>query len=136
MHQKNLFSILLITFTIILAGCGSVKIPDVSGADIQARLLEGKTYIAEDGLVQGDIINGAQIYQEHCEECHGEDGKKEDLGDDTTSIWLGTSANKNALDFFRVTNFGDATRKMPGFYEDATLIELINVIAYAQTLEE
>lgn len=134
MNWKLILVTIFMLSTLILAGCGQVKIPDVTAEEMQTRILEGKTFIAENGVIQGDVVEGALLYMEHCQDCHGEDGKDENFGDDTDPVWLGTSANRDALAFFRVTNFGDAARKMPGFYEDATLSQLIDVVAFAQSL--
>ena len=134
MNWKLLLVTIFLLSTLILAGCGQVNIPDVTAEEMQTRILDGKPFITENGAVIGDPIQGALLYVEHCQDCHGEDGTDENFGDDANPVYLGTSAKRDALAFFRVTNFGDAARKMPGFYEDATLTQLIDVVAYAQSL--
>lgn len=37
-----------------------------------------------DEIVQGDAKKGGELYQEHCSECHGEDGKSEGVGTGVT----------------------------------------------------
>ncbi len=136
MKIQRVILIVYVLMVILLVGCGQVKIPDVPVAEMQSRILEGKTYIAENGLVQGDPVKGASLYHEHCQDCHGEDGKDENFGDEVEPVWLGTSAKRDALAFFRVINFGDAAREMPGFYDDVSLTQLVDVVAYSQTLVE
>lgn len=137
MNTKLNFHYLLVVLTIatiLLTACGNVHIPEVSAADKQARLAEYSNYMSQDGSVEGDPGKGQNMYSQMCKDCHGEDGRDENFAEGGLAKYLGTSADEDGLAFFEITNFGDGERKMPGFYDDLTLEQLIDIQAYAQTL--
>ena len=135
--MNKLITQLLILFAMVmllLTACGSVYIPEVTPADRQARLEEATSLIMPNGYVVGEKVSGQQLYTEECEDCHGKKGRNENFGDRNAPAYIGTSANNDPIEFFEITNFGDAERKMPGYYDDMTLEQIVDTLAYAQTL--
>lgn len=130
-----LILVLLGVTALILTACGDkIHIRDVSKAERQAGLAEAGTNINGDGSVDGDADSGQKVYQQFCKGCHGADGRDENSGDEASPEWIGTSANADLLAFFEIINFGDRERKMPGFDDKLSQQDLLDVLAYAQTL--
>jgi len=128
---------LLILFamtTLLLTACGSVYIPEVTSADKQARVEEAKSLIMPNGYVVGETASGQLLYNDECEDCHGKKGRNENFGDRNAPVYIGTSAKNDPITFFEVTNFGDAERRMPGYYDEMTLEQIVDTLAFAQTL--
>ena len=133
------FRQLLILFamaTLLLTACGSVHIPEVTPADMQVRMEAAKSLIMPNGYVIGKKVSGQQLYTEECEGCHGKKGRNENFGERNSPAYIGTSANTDPIAFFEITNFGDADRKMPGYYDEMTPEQIADTLAYAQTLPE
>ena len=133
------FTKLLILFamtTLLLTACGNVHIPEVAPVDRQARMEEAKTLIMPNGYVVGEKASGQQLYTQECNGCHGKKGRNENFGDRNAPAYIGTSANNDPITFFEITNFGDAERKMPGYYDEMTLEQIADTLVYAQTLPE
>jgi len=128
----------LILFAIamlLLTACGSVHIPEVTPAEKQARMGEAESLIKPNGYVAGDKGSGQQLYSKECEVCHGKKGRGQNFGDHDAPIYIGTSAKNDPVAFFDITNFGDIERKMPGYYDEMTLEQIVNILAYSQTLQ-
>lgn len=121
-------------FFLIMTACQEIHIPEASAVDRQARLLEFESMLNEENHVKGNISNGEAIYTQTCKACHGQEGKDENFGSESVPIWIGTSAVTDPTTFFEITNFGDVARKMPGYYDTYGLTDLIDVVAYSQTL--
>ena len=132
--QLTQLLILFVMAILLLTACGSAYIPEVTPTDKQARLEEATSLIMPNGYVIGDKASGQQLYTEECEDCHGKKGRNENFGDRNAPAYIGTSANNAPIEFFEITNFGDAERKMPGYYDDMTLEQIVDTLAYAQTL--
>ncbi len=136
-----LFFLLLLLATSCKDSQKEIYIPDQSGlpiccsADYLVRLAEVGTYISGDNSIEGgNIENGKQIYLDKCQDCHGESGEITDSNADDSPTRLGQIAVDDPRRFFEVTNFN--FRDMPGYYNDLSLQELIDVMAFAQTLPE
>ena len=132
--QLTQLLILLVMAILLMTACGSVYIPEVTPVDRQARMDEASSLIMPNGYVVGEKVSGQQLYTEECEDCHGKKGRNENFGDRNAPAYIGTSANNYPIEFFEITNFGDAERKMPGYYDDITLEQIVDTLAYAQTL--
>ena len=126
--------ILLAMTMLLLTACGSVHIPEVTPADRQTRMDEANSLIMPNGYVVGKKVSGQQLYTEECKVCHGKKGRNENFGDRNFPLYIGTSANNDPIAFFEITNFGDAERKMPGYYDEMTPEQIADTLVYAQTL--
>jgi mono/diheme cytochrome c family protein len=137
--MNKLITQLLILFAmavLLLTACGNVHIPEVTPADRQARMAEAESMIMPNGYVVGEKVSGQQLYTSECEACHGMKGRNENFGDRNAPVYIGTSATSDPIAFFEITNFGDSERKMPGYYDEMTLEQIADTLAYAQTLPE
>ena len=138
MKEHRIITRTLVLFAVavlLLTACGAaIHIPEVSAADKQARMDELGAYLNAPGSVSGDASKGENSFAQMCEECHGEDGREQNFGEDASPEYVGSSAINDPGAVFEIINFGDGERKMPGFYDDLSLEQLINILAYAQTL--
>ena len=132
----TIFKALLIVFLLTVTACQEIHIPEVSEEDKAARMAEFEAVLNEDGTVNGDAVNGKLIYTQTCKACHGDDGKDENFGTREAPSFMGNSAVTDPIAFFEITNFGNLERKMLGYYDTYGLTDLIDVVAYSQTLPE
>lgn len=131
-HYAFLFTtgVLLVLLTV---RCG-VDIPDVSATDRQTTLEQVSTTLDTYMPEEDALVRGATTYEQHCQGCHAEDGRGQIAGTTVDPDGLGSSANNDPLAFYEVTALGDAERNIPGFYDTLTKQELLELLAYTQTL--
>ena len=84
--------------------------------------------------MNGDFFKGKDLYNQICEKCHGEDDREQNFGGDINQKYIGRKAIDDPEAFFEIINFGDGEREMPGFYNDLSLKQLINILTYTQIL--
>ncbi len=103
-------------------------------AFIQDGLTDTSPYINSDKTVNGDPDAGEAFYEE-CGECHGDDGKAIMFGDESDPEYVGTIANDNPWEFLhKALNGQPGTHMLQGREMGWSIDDLINILAYAQTL--
>lgn len=101
---------------------------------IKNGLIDITLYIDENGVAQGDTVNGETLYAENCQTCHGEDGKQI-----TTFDGVGYLANDNPQETLHKIRFGHpgSSPTMPSMVEAGkTAQEAADILSYCQTLPE
>ena len=78
-----------------------------------------------------DIYNGREVYQLHCESCHGSDGRSLEPG--TPDFSMGESMYRPDTDLVRLLRDGKGV--MPAYRGLLSDAELRNVIAYVRSLQ-
>ena len=85
-----------------------------------------------DAAVAADYFNGREVYELHCQSCHGFDGRSMDPG--TPDFTRGESLFVPDSDLYR--QIRDGIGAMPayrGMLEDS---EILDVIAYVRSLQQ
>jgi len=85
-----------------------------------------------DAAIAADYFNGREVYELHCQSCHGFDGRSLDPG--TPDFTRGESLFVPDSDLYR--QIRDGVGAMPayrGLLEDS---EIIDVIAYVRSLQQ
>lgn len=107
---------------------------DLMVAFIQDGLTDTTPYINADKTVNGDAVAGEALYEE-CAECHGDDGKLVNFGDEDEPEYVGTIANDNPWEFLhKAINGQPGTHMLQGREMGWTIEDIINILAHAQTL--
>lgn len=78
-----------------------------------------------------DIYNGREVYQLHCETCHGSDGRSLEPG--TPDFSRGESLFVSDSDLMRMLREGVGV--MPAYRGMLSDAEILDVIAYIRTLQ-
>ena len=78
-----------------------------------------------------DIFNGREVYDMHCQTCHGVDGQAIEPG--VPDFSLGESLYASDVDLVRELRDGD--RHLPSYRGLLTDEELRDVVAYIRTLQ-
>jgi thiosulfate dehydrogenase len=116
-------------------------IGDDALADVVTFLQEGLIETA--GLVNaedktaigGDVADGMGRFQTTCVACHGEDGRLLNFGSEDEPEYVGTIAVDNPWEFIHKVRAGQPATQMPSAIDQSlTLQEIVNLLAYAQTL--
>ncbi len=104
-------------------------------AFMQDGLIDKSTFInADKTIVGGDAARGQTLFVE-CAECHGDDGKLLNFGDEDETEYVGTIANDNPWEFsHKAYNGQPGALMLIGRNYGFTLQDLIDITAYAQTL--
>ncbi len=104
-------------------------------AFIQDGLIDKSAFINDDKTIKGgDIDRGKELFGE-CAECHGDDGKQINFGDEDETEYVGTIANDNPWEFsHKAFNGQPGALMLIGGNYGFTLQDLIDITAYAQTL--
>jgi mono/diheme cytochrome c family protein/predicted small lipoprotein YifL/ribosomal protein L37AE/L43A len=101
---------------------------------IQDGLYDPTLYINADKTVNGEAAAGEALFEE-CAECHGDDGKQINFGDDSDPEYVGTIAIDNPWEFLhKAVNGQPGTHMIQGREMGWSLEELVNILSYAQTL--
>lgn len=142
--RKPHYLILTIFLLVILSGCSVSLAADVTPPPnlVQPSAVQEQPTIVPSvilPMMEPDIMNGAIIYQQKCEACHGESG----MGDGSQSGQLPNPVSplgdlniaKDAIpfDWYRIITVGNIERFMPGF-QSLNDRERWDVTAYALTL--
>ncbi len=104
-------------------------------AFIQEGLVDKSKFINDDKtIVGGDVDHGKALFSE-CAECHGDDGKLINFGDEGSPEYVGTVASDNPWEFsHKAYNGQPGALMLIGRNYGFTLQDLIDLTAYAQTL--
>lgn len=79
---------------------------------------------------------GAKLFYQNCRPCHGEDGRRMNLGGTLANpIYMGERARNDLPTFWYQMNFGDEDRGMEAYYDEFTVDEMVDIAAHAQTFE-
>ena len=95
-------------------------------AGIAAALL-----VMETGLQAADIYNGQQVYELHCQSCHGADGRSMELG--VPDFSRGESLFRPDTDLVRELREGGGMH--PAYRGLLSDDEMRDVLAYIRTLQ-
>ena len=92
---------------------------------------------SDDKVVNGDPAAGKSLYLQACARCHGDDGMMINFKDDENPVYLGDLSWDNPWETLHKAANGQPGENMPsginlGFSWD----DLVNLLAYIQTLEE
>jgi thiosulfate dehydrogenase len=103
-------------------------------AFIQEGLVDTTPFINEDKTVNGDPVAGEVLYEE-CAECHGDDGKLINFGDEDEAEFVGTIANDNPWEFLhKAANGQPGTHMLSGRNMGWSWQDLVDLLAFAQSL--
>jgi len=92
-------------------------------------------YINADKTVNGDVAHGKELFAKVCQECHGEDGKELNFGDESEPEYVGTIATDNPWELWHKISFSQPNAPMPSALRNNwPLQDIADVLAYAQTL--
>lgn len=96
---------------------------------------ELRTYINEDGTINGNPENGQALYNATCAICHGADGTQIDFDDGEGSEYVGTLANDNPWEVFHKISYGQPGTIMPPVVTLGwSWQDVADALAYAQLL--
>lgn len=103
---------------------------------IQEGMRDTAQYINSDKTLNGgDPAHGKELFDRVCAECHGEDGKELNFGDESEPEYVGTIALDNPWEFWHKVSFGQPATLMPSALRtNWPLEDILDVLAYAQTL--
>jgi thiosulfate dehydrogenase len=105
-------------------------------AFVQEGTHDVSPYINADKTVNGDAALGEALYEE-CAECHGDDGKAINFGDEGEPEFVGTIANDNPWEFFhKVINGQPGTDMLSGINMGWSLQDIADILSFAQSLPE
>jgi mono/diheme cytochrome c family protein len=104
-------------------------------AFLQNGMVDLSTYINDDKSVNGDAVLGKALYEQACSRCHGDDGETINFGADDDPEYLGDLANGNPWEtFHKAANGQPGTHMTSGFNMGWTIQDIIDLLAYIQTL--
>ena len=88
---------------------------------------------------QGDVKQGARIYREHCEECHGAEGrgngpKAPFLSPKPGNFVSAATSVKSDQELLQIIEEGVPRTAMKGWKEQLTKEDQVNVLAYIRSL--
>lgn len=90
----------------------------------------------KDGKFRNPNLNrGEKLFYQNCRPCHGEDGRRMNLGTYAKPVYLGERARTDLPTFWYQMNFGDGGRNMEAYYDEFTVDEMVDIAAYAQTFQ-
>ena len=95
------------------------------------------SYINADKSVNGgDAAHGQELFSGVCQECHGEDGKTFNFGDESAPEYLGTIATDNPWEFWHKVSFGQpGVENMPSALDSGwSPQDITDLLAFVQTL--
>jgi thiosulfate dehydrogenase len=102
---------------------------------LQQEAVDITPYVNDDGTVNGDPLNGRDLFGGTCAACHGVDGKTMNFGNEEEPEYVGTVAGDNPWEFFHKASFGHPGVPMPsGRALGWTEQDIADVLSYAQTL--
>jgi mono/diheme cytochrome c family protein len=104
---------------------------------LQEGLIETATLVnpEDKSAIGGDVAEGMGRFQATCVTCHGEDGRLLNFGSDDEPEYVGTIAVDNPWEFIHKVRAGQHGTQMPtAIDEGLALQEVVNLLAYAQTL--
>lgn len=82
-----------------------------------------------------NLKRGETLFYQNCRPCHGNDGRRMNLGTYAQPVYLGERAREDLPTFWYQMNFGDDGRNMEAYYDEFTVDEMVDIAAYAQTFE-
>lgn len=86
-------------------------------------------------VIDADIANGRQLYDDTCASCHGADGKTIVFRTEGVDEYLGSVANRDPWRFLHRTRFGTAGTDMPiGYTLNWIPEDGRDILAHTQTL--
>ncbi len=105
-------------------------------AFLQSPKVDVGAFINPDKTITGgDLDNGEDIFSGLCRDCHGDDGKAINFGDDTEPEYLGTIAVDNPWELVHKVTYGQPGAVMPSGHNMAwTLQDIIDILTFVQTL--
>lgn len=105
-------------------------------AFLRTRLIESKLLIdSTTRAALGSKGDGEHLYNTTCENCHGGDGEKLNMGSVKNPEFLGDVAARHPWKFVHKVRFGHPGSKMPAADEEGwSLQQVTDVLAYAQDL--
>jgi thiosulfate dehydrogenase len=104
-------------------------------AFLQSEMADISAFVNDDKSVNGDPVNGEDLWEGTCTTCHGVDGTKINFHDADDPEYVGTVAAGNPWEFFHKVLFGQPGAPMPsGMALGWGLEEIADLLAYAQTL--
>ena len=103
--------------------------------DARMALLIYKLLDKEGKFRNPDLERGETLFYQNCRPCHGNDGRRMNLGTFAKPVYLGERAREDLPTFWYQMNFGDDDRNMEAYYDEFTVDEMVDIAAYAQTFE-
>ncbi len=103
--------------------------------DARMALLIYKLLDKEGKFRNPNLKRGETLFYQNCRPCHGEDGRRMNLGSYAKPVYLGERAREDLPTFWYQMNFGDDGRNMEAYYDEFTVDEMVDIAAYAQTFE-
>lgn len=104
--------------------------PDMRKLTILAGIVAA-LLVMETGLQAADIYNGQQVYELHCQSCHGADGRSMELG--VPDFSRGESLFRPDTDLVRELREGGGMH--PAYRGLLSDDEMRDVLAYVRTLQ-
>ena len=105
-------------------------------AFLQSDKIDAPAFVnADKTIVGGDAERGKLVFEFYCQNCHGEDGRNHNFGNEEEPEYLGTIAADNPWEFVHKVNYGNPATIMPsGVNIEWTLQDIIDLLTYAQSL--
>ncbi|MCQ2122585.1 MAG: hypothetical protein MJZ25_00190 [Fibrobacter sp.] len=104
--------------------------------DARMALLIYKLLDKDGKFKKYDLERGEKLFLQNCRPCHGNDGRRINLGGTLANpIYMGERARKDLPTFWYQMNFGDDDRNMEAYYDEFTVDEMVDIAAHAQTFE-
>lgn len=89
----------------------------------------------KNGKITGaDLKRGEKLFYQNCRPCHGEDGRRINVGSYSAPAYIGSRARYEMPTFWYQMNFGDEERNMEAYIDEIPLDEMRDIAGYAQTL--
>lgn len=102
---------------------------------IQSEMADITAYVNADKSVNGDPVNGKEMFENTCAACHGIDGKKMNFSKPDDPEYIGTVAADNPWEAFHKTSFGQPDAPMPsGIGLGWDMQQIADLLSYIQTL--
>jgi thiosulfate dehydrogenase len=91
---------------------------------------------ADKKAVDGDAVQGGELFAATCSVCHGADGTTLNFGSDDEPEYVGTIAVDNPWEFFHKVRVGQPGTGMPSAIANGwSLEDVLNILSFAQTLQ-
>jgi thiosulfate dehydrogenase len=104
---------------------------------IREGLSDMRKIINHNGSINGDAVQGEELYQINCESCHGKRGDLIYFREPMEGLYgIGWEANKDPQESLHKILYGHVNVNMPNVlnYNKLTLKEAADILSYSQTL--